>query len=456
MVALAAVLVIGAGMCVRLAAEGGAVSGDSVRLTDGVAALDACLHLHRQPCPETQQWPLLQYIPSLAVKRLGGARNNALDLLVVLSVAGVLGTLAMLWRAGTRTRLPGAAELALLAGLAGPLAWYAQSTFGEGIATFLTTLFVGAVLWRWHPLVVLTALVGAGISKETSLPFLLALGLLASRVGEPGARVAANRKAMLAGAVLVVALLVGFNMYRYGVPYNRFYSDPDFVATGIGRRLDWFAAYFVAPDAGFAFMWPGALVLFVVAVAATSTRARKQQLLALAIVCLLVGTFSSWWSPFGWTAWGARFSTPWVPSLALLALAMVDRRESWTRVLHSRRFVLAAGALVLVLGVAQLGAGLHPVDVVTAPASADSPCASYPQHPETQIRSGDRQAASINAACIHDRAWTGYSLRSAYSGIEGRDWLWALIYAIAAAGLLGAAATARAVRPSRPLGSLSP
>jgi hypothetical protein len=445
--ALAPLGLLAAAMALRVHALGGVLTTDTLQLLHGTAATDACLHAGSLRCHDVGQWPLLQYLPALAVKRLGGSRSQAANALIYLNFASVLGTLALLWVAGARSRLPGGAQLAAVAGLVSPLLWYGVAGFGEATAAFAGTLFVVGVALRWHPALIAVALFAAGISKETALPFLLVFGLLALRAGHHTGRsrrtVAA---AILAGAFAALAATVLFNLFRYGVPYNRYYADPDWMVSSLGDRARIVIAYLIAPNTGLLLFWPVACLVGGVAIAAGG-RGRRTVALATLTLLALVVVFASWWSPFGWFAWGARFIVPWVPPFLALTLlaASAGAGEAMRRLLRSRALVLGTGAVALVLGLAQLGAFLgfvHVLDRFYAPPAAGA-CARFPrQNGLALIRAGDPAVHASSADCVVESAWGGgFVLRDAYREFRGARWIYAALYAAALAGLLTAASS---------------
>jgi hypothetical protein len=319
------------------------VSGDTPFVMDGSNAFLTCLSNHDYSgCGYTGKlnywglmtsvgdWPLLQHVPDLISIGLGAdghaARQRILELL---SVAGVVAAVAAAWvvlsRAGQRAWF----WAFMLVVLSSPFLWYARTTAGEALATGLLVCFVGSVLLPAHPLVVGLATIGAVWTKETSYPFILALGaiglMLAAR--RTGVRV---RPQLIAGVVgFAVGVLAAslFNMVRYGKIVSPNFYEAGLHTPGIARKLEYGLGVLVSPSGGMFVFWPVASILVLAAcVAGIAWKARSDVDPRPAIVILLVILgltlgFASWWTPFGWSAIGPRLALPWGLPLVLLAIS---------------------------------------------------------------------------------------------------------------------------------------
>ena len=429
-------------IAVRVCADGVVVPGDTQSLLNGVGGLDFCLHAGVTPCSITEKWPLLQYIPALAVKRLGGSRTDATNVLVLLNALGVVATIALVCLAARRFSGRVGARLALLACLLTPLPFYAEASYNEPLAMFFVTLMVVGLLSRWHPAVAAVGLVGAGLSKETMLPFLLAFAVLAIYAPVARERRRASLVAVAVAASVVVAATVGFNLFRYGVAYNKDYTSANFVVPGLWWKADYLAAHIFAPDAGLVFYWPAAVALVIAVVWAMPRHRYRWMAAVLAVLLLLLATLASWWAPFGWIAWGTRFVVPWVPALLVFALAALGSAGTarLRMLLHHRVGAAIAALLVTALAVPQIGAFLDPVGSITAPAPRKSACTQNSSHAEDLVRAGSRAARVANERCTSDRAWNGYSWRHAWDEAGGTHLLWTFVFALAALALAAGAA----------------
>jgi hypothetical protein len=274
-------------------------------------------------------WPLLQHIPDVISVELGADSHPARTrVLALLSVAGVVGAVAMAWavlsRAGQRAWFWGF----MLVVLAGPVLPYGRGTQGEMLAMGLIVALVGATLLQAPPPVIALAALGASLSKETAYPFLAALGLLGlllarQRTGRPIRRhVAWGAGGLLAGFVLASL----FNVVRFGSILNTNYLQPELHTPGIWRKLDYAVALLVSPNGGVFVFWPAAAALLVaLCLVPLLARSRRQVDVRPAVVLgammlLLTAGFASWWDPFG-SGYGPRLTLPWVLPLLLLALA---------------------------------------------------------------------------------------------------------------------------------------
>jgi hypothetical protein len=312
------------------------VGGDTAPLMAGTEILGRCLargdlFLCAQATP-IGPYPLLQYVPDLVAD--AGAElseGGRIRVLATLSGAGVAVAVGAGW---TALRSVGCAEwrwLFLVAAVCGPALAYGSTTWGEMLATGLVTLVVAAALVPAAPIVVGLAAFGAGLTKETGYPFVIALGLLALVLAHrrTGRSIRLHVVGLAGGVALALALNSAFNLLRFGTPRNAYYLDPALRTATVGRFLELVAGLVVSPNGGILFFWPTACLLVGVVLSvplalawrgATTWRAAWPSLVLLAIVGAIVAGLAAWWSPFGWWAWGPRLSLPWVLPIVLLSL----------------------------------------------------------------------------------------------------------------------------------------
>lgn len=358
-------------------------ASDSQVLVSGAQVALACLRegvLHgcgtsaedlagaREPYPVVRSavapFPLLQYLPAVTLLALGASPGQVLVGLSIVSVFAFLGVLGLLWATSTAAGRPAWAPALVLAAIVGPLLFYASSTFGEMLAAFHILLFVVAVARRAHWALVAGSLWLAGITKETALPFLLALGVVAAFALEreaPRWRSLAGGLAL--GAVAAVMTNAAFNLFRYGTVVNEeYFAGGNFTelygirSVPFPQRAEFLGGLLAAPNAGLLVFWPlAAIVLGAAGVAAALgwRRARRVAdvwpalVLVGTLVVLLVG-FASWYQPFGGFSWGPRLVVPWIPALLLLSvLRYGDELRGWLRPLVASRPALAATAAVV-------------------------------------------------------------------------------------------------------------
>jgi hypothetical protein len=318
------------------------VSGDTPFVLDASNALITCLSHHQfHACGFTGKlnywglmspmgdWPLLQHVPDLISIGLGGdshpTRTRVLELLNVGAVgSSLLLARVVLARVGQAVWFWGF----VLAVLSSPILWYARTTSGEVFATGLLVCLVAATVLPAHPALVGLAALGAAFTKETSYPFVAALGLLGlvlarRRTGRP------IRAHVIWGAVgLAVAFAAAslFNVVRYGSILNTNYLDSHLHTPGISRKLEYVVGVLVSPSGGIFIFWPVASILVAAACALPfvlrsrrSGDVRSALVLVLVVLGLIVG-FASWFTPFGWSAYGPRLFLPWLLPLLLISL----------------------------------------------------------------------------------------------------------------------------------------
>lgn len=358
------------------------VVGDTSYVLDGSNAFLNCLSNHDYSgCGYTGQlndaglmtpvgdWPLLQHVPDVIAVELGAdrhdTRSRVLELLgVVAIVAGVVAA----WIALTRARQRALFWAFMLAVLSGPLLWYARTTFGEALSAGLLVLFVAATVVPASPLVVALATVAAAWTKETTYPFLLALGVTGLLVARrrTGARIRLHLVAGGVGLALAIVAASLFNVVRYGKVVSPNVSESQLHSTGVVRKLEYAAAVVASPSGGMLFFWivASALVLAAIIVGLRSrdrVDVRAAAVVLVVVVALALG-FASWWTPFGWGAYGDRFAVPWGLPLALLVLAAFGNalRPWLARLLASPWRLALVFAVVLVLTLPAIGTMWRP------------------------------------------------------------------------------------------------
>src|SRR5207247_1648679 len=106
--------------------------------------------------------------------------------------------------------------------LTSPLIWYARTTAAEPLATGCLVALVAATALRAPGPVIALAAIGACWTKETSYPFVAALGVLGlvlarRRTGRP---IRAHLLWGAAGTVVAITLASLFNEVRFGKIVN--------------------------------------------------------------------------------------------------------------------------------------------------------------------------------------------------------------------------------------------
>ena len=223
------------------------------------------------------------------------------------------------------------------------------------LSASLVVACVVACLDRRAPALIGVLALIAGLGKETLPLFVVALGLVVGRDEDddwlPPLRVAGP---LVVGSLMAIVAGGAFNLFRFGTWRNRTYLQPAYHLGPVRTaRNVW--NLLVAPGGGLAWFWTSLFLLVlglaVVGVAHLSRPSRRMvgPLVVLGTFAALVVGLASWWSPFGWVAWGPRLTVPVLPALAVAA-AYAGRRAS-SRVVRAvlRRAWVFAGIVVIVL-----------------------------------------------------------------------------------------------------------
>jgi hypothetical protein len=389
------------------------VAGDTPFVWDGTNAFVDCIAdgdfvacRHREELDHwgltspMGDWPLLQHIPDLVALAFGGQAHHTRELVfVTLSVAGIVASIflarAVLTRAGQGPWFWGFVVVLL----SGPLIAYARTTAGEALATGLLVAFVAATMVPAPPPLIGLAALAASLTKETSYPFLAALGVLGlllaqRRTGRPIRRELAWGAAGL-GAAFVLASL--FNIVRFGSPLNTNYLEPKLHTAGLRQPLDYTLGLLVSPSGGIVVYWFSASVLLAAACLLPLVRSGRlldlmPALVLIAVVVGLILGFASWWDPFG-GGYGPRFLLPWGPPLVLVALVAYGRglADFAGRLLAPTWRLLAVFALLFLLALPHAGRAWRPEAATEffATHSCDAPWRGFDEY----------------HACQHERMW---------------------------------------------------
>jgi hypothetical protein len=346
------------------------VGGDTPFVLDGTNAFLTCLSHHDfDACGFTGElnywglmspigwWPLLQHVPDLITIGLGGDGHPARTrVLASLSVAGVVASVGLGWLVLRRVGQAAWFWGFLFIALSGPILAFGRQTAGEMLAMGLLVCLVAATVLRAPPLVVAFAALGACLTKETSYPFVAALGLLGlvlarRRTGRPIVKHAAWGVAGMAVAIVAASL---FNEVRFGSVVNTNYLDSQLRTPGIARTAEYTLAVFVSPSGGLFFSWPAASLLVAAAcllplvTAPFRSAYTRPALVLIAVIAPLAVGFASWWTPFGWSGYGPRLQLPWI--LPLVLIALVAYGDALGRLV--RRLLARPWRLLLVLAIA--------------------------------------------------------------------------------------------------------
>jgi len=346
--------------------------GDTGFVLDGTNAFLNCISAHDyNACGFTGKlnywglmspigdWPLLQHIPDAITIGLGGDGHPVrYRVLGMLSVIAIVATVLLGWlvlrRAGQARWFWGF----LFIVLSGPVLAYGHQAAGEMLAMGLLVCLVAATLLQAPPIVVALAAAGACVTKETSYPFVAALGLLGLWLAQKRTARPIRRHVLFGAVGMAVAITAAslFNVVRFGSVLNTNYLDEQLHTPGVARTFDYVLAIFFSPSGGLYVSWPAASLLVTAACLVGLVRApfrsayTRPALVVICCVVVLAIGFASWWTPFGWSGYGPRFEVPWVPPLVLIVLvAYGDDLAVLTRRLLGRPWRFA---LVFVVGLA--------------------------------------------------------------------------------------------------------
>ncbi|HEX7095647.1 MAG TPA: hypothetical protein VF183_07175 [Acidimicrobiales bacterium] len=307
--------------------------GDSRALVRGARHAAGCIDdgIWTECGEEVVHFPLVQYLLTIPGLAADWSDERILRSFEVVNVAAMLGAGVVLVRTGRRLAArPGAWLMAAVA-LSSPLLAYGKSTFREPLTASILVLFAAAAVARVPRPLVATLAFAATINHETLAPFVLGVGLLAAR-GPDGGRLLPPWRATAAITAGIAAGVISnalFNVFRFGTIRNVPLLADEYRVPTNALRAELAAALWVSPNGGLLWFWMIPVVLLVVvasrgvAIAVRNPRdvaAWAPRVAPLGLAIAHSAGLASWWSPWGWYAWGPRLSLPLVAALALLAL----------------------------------------------------------------------------------------------------------------------------------------
>ncbi len=313
------------------------IEGDTELLVETyVPAILVCLSKGQfSGCVDAGAFPLFQQIPSLLLHSLGVSSQTILQILAILSLIALGGSLLLIYLTLRGMNSKHLALAAVIVMLTGPLLLYSHSTFGEMLATFLVLTFTAATLVRAPGLVTTALFVLAGLTKETALPFLALIAL----TNVPRTVKQGNTKRYLywlgVAVVITLAINLGFNYFRHASVYNHGLIRGEFIVPSIKLQLSAFLGLWLSPNGGLVLFWSsfvflylavGTYVIFHKSVVRNYLSNFERfgfyvpLILITGLLLLLTSGFSRWYAPFGWEAWGPRLMLPWIPALLLMLL----------------------------------------------------------------------------------------------------------------------------------------
>jgi hypothetical protein len=309
-------------------------------------------------------WPLLQYMPAVVMRSLGFSHDATLRVLIVGNALALWALFGLVWITLRRTGATAWAPLLIVALLASPLLWYGTTAFGDALAAAVVVAAIAAVLLRGRPVLVGALVALAGTTKETNVLFVVVLAVicvLAQGVNRPEDRAASRRLlvAVVIGTIVGGAANTAFNIFRFGSVRNTIYLQPYERAPNAAVVARAFVGQWVAPNGGLLWFWPCALSIVVLTVAGAVWTLRRSgrnwttvaPILVASMLVVDVLGLATWYSPFGWLAWGPRLMLPLLPAMLLISCVFASDRATY--VLH--RFMAGpwlwpAGFIVAAIG----------------------------------------------------------------------------------------------------------
>jgi hypothetical protein len=391
------------------------VSSDTLTLAHGArvavdcvedGSFDGCGRVSKTRFTEVGPYPLLQYLPAVALVKLGRTDDQIVHDLARLSAVAFLASLVLVYVMGRRALQIAWGYLLVVVMLTGPLLWYSRNSLGEMFATAVVLAFMACVVLRAPPVLVAVSLGLAATTKETAVPLLLVLGLVCARDAEDGWLPARRwTLALFGGAAIGMVLNVGFNVFRFGELTNALYLDPTFATPGVGLKARFFVSLWAAPNGGLLWFWMSACLVFVAGgiVMIRQLRARRDltgwlpTAVVLGLAVVNAAGLASWYAPFGWVAWGPRLSLPLTAAFVVAIVVVGGSALSALagRVLRSTSGFLVCAVAVVVFAVPQVGVVWNP-GAEAALGTLDKAC---PVVPVVQID------ATYYYGCIQHLAW---------------------------------------------------
>jgi hypothetical protein len=333
---------------------------------------------------EVGAWPLAQYLLAVPLVAAGVRNFTVLQALAAVSSLAVGGMLLLV--ALPIRRLLGTTWAVVLgvALLTGPFVLYGLLPFGEALAAFLALAFVVAACARRPSWLLVTGLF-AGITKETLAPFLLVLGVVCARDARdrwlPEHRLVLP---MVSGLIGAVVLSSAFNVFRFGAVRNLVYTAPRTRVPGVTTPARLGVADWFAPNVGVVWFWSVAGLLcagLVVSTVALFVRHRREPrvwlppLSVVGVLAAYTAGLASWYSTFGWVAWGPRLTLPILPAVLVAGIwtARAPMAAGLTWLTATRPRAAIVGTAVALLGMAQVGVVWHRA-AIELPLVTDAAC----------------------------------------------------------------------------------
>lgn len=228
---------------------------DSRDLVRGAQTAPECWRDGITPCPQVSHYPPLQYIPAILGHSLGLSEGLILKGFALLN--GLSFILLCLW--GYTLLGPSLFHrrfwIVLL--LSSPLLHYSRSTMGEPLAALSTAVWIGA-LWlkpeqRFRLPLLFFGVLFTVLSKEVALPFIVLLSgalLWDQRHERPLKTQRPLLITLFSATILGTAIVLSWNLFRFGVPSNTFLLQEAFRVPDIETRINFALGLLLSPAVG--------------------------------------------------------------------------------------------------------------------------------------------------------------------------------------------------------------
>jgi hypothetical protein len=127
-------------------------------------------------------------------------------------------------------------------------------------------------------------------------------------------------------SALSLAFAAGYNMVRYATPLPAIYiAEAKATSPPLYISAQFLLGSLFSPNGGVLIFWflPVGVAIFSLRLMGGRLDAKALSL-AAALAALAVISFSLWWSPFGWCAWGDRLMIPSMLSVLVIAILTTD------------------------------------------------------------------------------------------------------------------------------------
>ncbi|MCW6037305.1 hypothetical protein K4A83_13635 [Spirulina subsalsa FACHB-351] len=303
--------------------------GDTIILVQSVSDIEKCLNNRVYTnCNTVIHFPIFQFVPAFLLSKLGVDQPIILRILATINTISFFGSILLFFKVLSKLHNSWIANTGLLIMISSPLLWYAQSTFNEMTATFITLGFTASLLINspvWL-IAILSFLVG--ITKETAFPFVVAISILIlyPNFKKQPKRFWFQMISVITGIIGSFTINSVFNYFRYRSYTNTYLLQDQFIVTDNLQKLSNFLGLWLSPNGGILFFWTS-FFLYTAAIVYFLFFKNKKSYHKLIPITLVIGTLglltyglSNWWAPFGWYSWGPRLVIPWIPSLLIVTI----------------------------------------------------------------------------------------------------------------------------------------